>query len=76
MVIDPPFNVAYEGKTKEKLKIQNDDMTDAAFYQFLFRAYHNLASVTKEGAGIYVNRSHMGEIERGESHRVRSHSRD
>jgi hypothetical protein len=52
--VNAELNVAYEGKTKEKLKIQNDDMTDAAFYQFLLKAYQNLASVTKEGAGIYV----------------------
>ncbi len=54
VVIDPPYNVNYEGATKEKLKIQNDQMADAAFYQFLLKAYQNLAGVTKEGAGIYV----------------------
>jgi len=54
VVIDAPYNVNYEGATKEKLKIQNDHMADGAFYQFLLKAYQNLASVTKEGAGIYV----------------------
>jgi DNA modification methylase len=54
VVIDPPYNVNYEGATKEKLKIQNDQMADAAFYQFLLEAYQNLVGVTKEGAGIYV----------------------
>ena len=54
VVIDAPYNVNYEGGTKEKLKIQNDPMADGAFYQFLLKAYQNLAAVTKEGAGIYV----------------------
>jgi DNA modification methylase len=54
VIIDPPFNVDYEGATKEKLKIQNDRMSDAAFFSFLLKAYQNLAGVTKEGAGIYV----------------------
>jgi DNA modification methylase len=54
VVIEPPYNVNYEGGTKEKLKIQNDHMADGAFYQFLLKAYQNLAAVTKEGAGIYV----------------------
>ena len=54
VIIDCPYNVNYEGATKDKLKIQNDHMADGAFYQFLLKAYQNLAAVTKEGAGIYV----------------------
>lgn len=51
---DPPYNVAYEGKTKESLTIQNDSMTDDMFYKFLFDAYTNLFMSTKEGGSIYV----------------------
>ena len=29
---DPPYNVNYEGKTKEKLKIDNDTMSDGNFF--------------------------------------------
>src|SRR5665213_3682348 len=54
VIIDPPYNVNYEGATKAKLKIKGDNMADAAFYTFLLATYRNLASVTKEGAGIYV----------------------
>jgi DNA modification methylase len=32
---DPPYNVAYEGGTKEKLTIKNDEMGDDQFRQFL-----------------------------------------
>lgn len=35
VVTDPPYNVNYEGGTKEKLKIQNDNMDNDSFYQFL-----------------------------------------
>src|SRR5690606_27864154 len=35
IVTDPPYNVDYLGKTKKKLKIQNDKMTPEEFYSFL-----------------------------------------
>lgn len=31
---DPPYNVSYEGKTKDKLKIQNDKMENDDFREF------------------------------------------
>lgn len=36
---DPPYNVAYEGATKAKLKILNDSMPDGVFCQFLRDCY-------------------------------------
>lgn len=54
IVTDPPYNVAYEGKTKEKLTIQNDSMDDQGFYQFLKDVYDNLYAITNDGGGIYV----------------------
>jgi DNA modification methylase len=51
---DPPYNVAYEGKTKEALTIKNDSMGDDTFYQFLFDAYTNMLMYTKGGGAIYV----------------------
>lgn len=54
IVTDPPYNVAYEGGTKDKLKIKNDDMDDESFYQFLLAAYTNYFAVAKDGCGIYV----------------------
>jgi DNA modification methylase len=32
---DPPYNVSYEGKTKDALTIKNDSMKDGEFRQFL-----------------------------------------
>jgi len=54
VVTDPPYNVAYEGKTKKKLTIDNDQQNDGDFYQFLYDFYTALGSFTKEGGAWYV----------------------
>jgi DNA modification methylase len=51
---DPPYNVAYEGGTKEKLTIQNDSMGDNQFRQFLRDAYTAADAVMKAGAVFYI----------------------
>lgn len=51
---DPPYNVAYEGKTKDKLKIQNDSMEDSTFRQFLVDAFSAASAVMKAGAVFYI----------------------
>ena len=51
---DPPYNVAYEGKTKDALKIQNDSMGDEGFRQFLTDAYSAADAVMKSGAVFYI----------------------
>lgn len=51
---DPPYNVAYEGGTKDKLKIQNDDMSDGDFRKFLAAAYVAADSVMRPGAAFYI----------------------
>lgn len=54
VITDPPYNVAYTGKTKEALKIQNDEMGDGDFYQFLYDFYTALGTYTKAGGGWYI----------------------
>lgn len=54
VVTDPPYNVAYEGGTKEKLTIQNDSMSHDDFYNFLYDFYTALSTVVKKGGAIYV----------------------
>lgn len=54
VVTDPPYNVAYEGKTKDALTIANDSMSDDSFYQFLYDFYTALGSYTKAGGAWYV----------------------
>ena len=51
---DPPYNVAYEGKTKDALTIQNDSMKDDEFYGLLENAFLNTYTVMNDGAPIYV----------------------
>ncbi|MBP7927602.1 site-specific DNA-methyltransferase [Patescibacteria group bacterium] len=51
---DPPYNVAYEGGTKENLKIKNDEMGDEQFRQFLRDAYTAADTVMKPGAVFYI----------------------
>jgi DNA modification methylase len=51
---DPPYNVAYEGKTKDALKIKNDSMGDDQFRQFLRDAYTAADTVMKPGAVFYI----------------------
>ena len=51
---DPPYNVAYEGKTKEALTIKNDSMGDDDFRQFLRDCYVAADAVMKPGAAFYI----------------------
>lgn len=51
---DPPYNVAYEGGTKEKLTIKNDSMGDTQFREFLRDAYTAANAVMKAGAVFYI----------------------
>lgn len=54
VITDPPYNVAYEGGTKEKLTIQNDSMGNDDFYKFLYDFYSALSTAVKKGGAIYV----------------------
>ena len=54
MITDPPYNVDYTGKTKDALKISNDNMDAGSFYQFLYAAFNNANKVMKDGASFYV----------------------
>lgn len=54
LLTDPPYNVAYEGKTKDKLRIENDSMGDDAFRSFLASAFFAADNVMKPGAVFYI----------------------
>jgi len=51
---DPPYNVNYIGKTKEKLKIQNDKHNISEFRKIISDALSNLILFTKRGGSYYV----------------------
>ena len=54
LVTDPPYNVDYEGGTIDQLKIENDNMSDGAFREFLQSAFFCCDSVMKPGAAFYI----------------------
>lgn len=51
VVTDPPYNVAYKAKAGT---IQNDDLKDDDFYNFLLKAFTNMAEAMERDASIYV----------------------
>ena len=54
LLTDPPYNVAYEGSTKDRLTIQNDDMDDSDFRAFLCDAFRTADANMKPGASFYI----------------------
>lgn len=53
-VTDPPYNVAYQGKTQQRLTIQNDHVEDTAFIEFLTSLFTAAFNHTGNGCGAYV----------------------
>ena len=51
IVTDPPYNVDYEGTAG---KIQNDNMEDAKFREFLKDAFVTADHVLKPGGAVYI----------------------
>ena len=51
---DPPYNVAYEGKTKDQLTIENDSKGDSEFRDFLIACYAAANANMKGGAAFYI----------------------
>lgn len=54
VITDPPYNVNYEGKTKDALTIENDSMSEEEFKEFLVKAFIRLKEILKEGAPFYI----------------------
>ena len=52
VLIDPPYNVDYTGKTKDALKIKNDKKSDESFFLFLYNAFITMRLNIKLGGGI------------------------
>lgn len=51
IVTDPPYNVNYEGAAG---KIENDNMTDDLFKDFLLNAYSRMFEFCQEGGAAYI----------------------
>lgn len=51
---DPPYNVDYQGYTKEKLKMENDNMAYEDFIDLIEKAVLNIGLSIKKKAGLYI----------------------
>lgn len=54
LLTDPPYNVDYQGGTKDKMKIANDNMDDVAFVSFLTAAFNCATQAMRPGAAFYI----------------------
>ena len=54
VLTDPPYNVAYVGKTEDELTIENDKQNDDEFIDFLTKAFTNMHDALKSGSPFYV----------------------
>lgn len=52
VLTDPPYNVNVENS--QGMKIQNDNMDNKAFGEFLTRAFKNLSEILKAGGAFYI----------------------
>jgi DNA modification methylase len=62
MFTDPPYNVAYEGRTKEKLTIGNDSFKTETEYQEFLVNFLNAALTKNEGSSYICYASAMSEL--------------
>lgn len=60
---DPPYNVAYVGKTKKSLTIKNDDL-GSDFYQLLYDSITNLLMVSKGVVYICMSSSELDTLQK------------
>lgn len=54
VLTDPPYNINYQGGTKDKLTIENDKLLNVDFRALLDGAMTSLARHSAPGAGFYV----------------------
>ena len=54
LLTDPPYNVAYEGGTVDRLTIMNDNMSEQAFDTFLTDAFTNAHDAMRGGGAFYI----------------------
>lgn len=54
IVTDPPYNVDYTGKTKDALKIENDNKSNDDFKKFIYDHFVSIGLSSKSGAVYYI----------------------
>jgi DNA modification methylase len=53
MITDPPYGVSYVGGTKDKLKLQNDNINEGALRELVCNAFNNAQEICRGGAYWY-----------------------
>lgn len=51
---DPPYNIDYEGKTADKMKIKNDRLTPPEFRALIDGAFKSMLGACRAGAAMYI----------------------
>lgn len=54
LLTDPPYNVAYEGKTAAAMTIENDNISPDEYIDFLTRVLRAASDTIKKGGGFYI----------------------
>lgn len=54
VITDPPYGVSYQGKTKDALEIQNDNLSESELLEMWNNCLNNLIAFLKEGGVIYA----------------------
>lgn len=54
LLTDPPYNVAYVGKTADALEIENDQMEEPAYEAFIHKALETALPYLKAGGVFYL----------------------
>jgi DNA modification methylase len=62
IITDPPYNNDYVGKTKGRLKIENDKKANDSFGDFLHKAFSNMRKYAQVGAASYIFYAHMESV--------------
>lgn len=57
LLTDPPYNVNYQGSNGKK--IENDNMAESQFRQFLLQAYSRAFEACRTGASAYIFHADM-----------------
>lgn len=60
---DPPYNVRYEGMSKQWIGLKNDNLPKDGFIRFLLDTFTNVELFTLDAAGIYVCHADKTQIE-------------
>lgn len=54
LMTDPPYGIAYVGKTADEMTIENDDLDESDLLPFLIKSFSAADAVMRPGAAFYI----------------------